>query len=362
MQTRQADPWRAETVASAMIAIPWLPASVVVVPLALVRFFQHQCIQWAAALAYYTLIGFVPLLAAFFSLTKGLGLHHELGPFITNTVSAGSAEVAAQIVDIKNENFNTLTVSLEIADPDIRKAYRWVPGQFNMLYVPGVGEAAISISSDPEQPQVLKHTIRVVGSVTRAIDAMGVGGLLGLRGPFGVGWPIAELAGKDLVIVSGGIGLAPLRPVVYWIRNHREYCRRVVLLYGCRTPEDRVYPEELAAWEKEGSIDVLVTVDNASGEWSGPVGVVTDLLRRVRVNAERTMVMVCGPRILNRVAAWQFLQLHVPQKQVYVSLERNMNCGFGRCGHCQYGAKFVCRDGPVFCFADIAPIFAKEEI
>jgi NAD(P)H-flavin reductase len=170
------------------------------------------------------------------------------------------------------------------------------------------------------------------------------------------------MEGRDVVIVAGGIGLAPLRPVVYWLLRYRDHCRRVVLLYGCRTPEDRVFANELEEWDAAGSIQVLVTVDNATGAWSGPVGVVTSLLRRIKVNAERTVVLVCGPKILNHVAAWNFLQLHVPPDHVYVSLERNMNCGFGRCGHCQYGAKFMCKDGPVFCFSEVADVFGKEEI
>jgi NAD(P)H-flavin reductase len=271
--------------------------------------------------------------------------------------------VPARIEHIDQENFNTYTFRLRIIDDAIRRMYRWAPGQFNMLYVPGVGEAAISISSDPEEPRVLEHTVRVVGSVTRGILDQGVGGIIGLRGPFGVGWPVGnEIEGKDIVMVCGGIGLAPMRPMVYYLMKRRERYRRVILLFGCRTPEDRIYVEELAEWEADGRLDLLVTVDNASGEWAGPVGVVTNLLRRVKVNAAQSAVLVCGPRVLNRAAAWQFLQLHVPRSHVFVSLERNMNCGFGRCGHCQYGAKFVCRDGPVFRFSDIVDIFAKEEI
>lgn len=270
--------------------------------------------------------------------------------------------VSARINRVREENFNTRSFQLNLTDDAIRSHYRWRPGQFNMLYVPGVGEAAISISSDSEDEHALEHTIRVVGSVTRAIDAMGQGGIVGLRGPFGVGWPIDQINGQDVVLMAGGIGLAPLRPVIYWLLRHRERCRRLVLLFGCRSPEDRIFVEELEQWHDDDRIDVLVTVDNATGEWTGPVGVVTNLLKRVKVNAERTLVMVCGPRILNRVAAWQFLQGHVPPEQVYVSLERNMNCGFGRCGHCQYGPKFVCVDGPVFRFDAIADIFAKEEI
>jgi len=270
--------------------------------------------------------------------------------------------VPARILAVTTENFNTRTFRLQFVDGEIARGYRFAPGQFNMVYVPGVGEAAISISSDPAAAGTLDHTIRVCGSVTRAIDQLGPGGLVGLRGPFGTPWPMERMAGHDVVIVAGGIGLAPLRPAIYAVLANRERYRRVVLLYGCRTPEDRVYAEELERWERERSIQVLVTVDNATNQWTGPVGVVTNLLKRLRVNAGRTIVLVCGPKILNRVAAWKFLQLHVPQQQVYVSLERNMNCGFGRCGHCQYGPYFVCKDGPVFCFADIAGCFAKEEI
>lgn len=270
--------------------------------------------------------------------------------------------VATEIQDIQKENFNTITASMQIVDPEIRKRYQWAPGQFNMLYVPGVGEAAISISSDAGKPEELKHTIRVVGSVTRAIEKLGNGGIIGLRGPFGRGWPVELLDGRDVVLVAGGIGLAPLRPVVYHLLQNRQRYGRVILLFGCRSPEDRVFAPELEAWAKEKVIDCLVTVDNATPGWIGPVGVVTNLLQRIRVNAEKTTVCVCGPRILNRVAAWNFLQLHVPEEQVYISLERNMNCGFGRCGHCQYGSKFVCKDGPVFSFNEVSDIFSKEEI
>jgi NAD(P)H-flavin reductase len=270
--------------------------------------------------------------------------------------------VPARIVDVRTENFNTHTFTTQFVDPQIRDMYRFTPGQFNMLYVPGVGEAAFSVSSDPAETDTIDHTIRTVGSVTRALERLGRGGLIGLRGPFGKGWPLDEMQGKDVVIVAGGIGLAPLRPVICWLLARRDYCNRLIVLYGCRTPEDRVFADELEAWEENDAIEALVTVDSAGGGWAGPVGVVTDLLRRIKVNAQRTIVLVCGPKILNRVAAWSFLQLHVPPNQVYVSLERNMNCGFARCGHCQYGGKFVCTDGPVFCFADIANLFAKKDI
>jgi NAD(P)H-flavin reductase len=270
--------------------------------------------------------------------------------------------VPVKILDVREENFNTRTFAMQIEDEYAQQAYRWIPGQFNMLYVPGVGEAAVSISSDPDKPEILDHTIRVVGSVTRAIERLGQGGILGLRGPFGRGWPVERLTGGDVVMVAGGIGLAPLRPMVYWLRRNRDRFRRVVLLFGCRSPDDRLYVDELEQWQADEVIDVLVTVDNAARGWIGPVGVVTNLLQRIRVSADRTTVMVCGPRVLNRVAAWNFLQLHVPPEQVFLSLERNMNCGYGQCGHCQLAGKFVCKDGPVFAFSEIADYFASEEI
>jgi NAD(P)H-flavin reductase len=270
--------------------------------------------------------------------------------------------VPARVLDVRQENFNTRTFTMQFVDEEIRARYRFAPGQFNMVYVPGVGEAAISVSSHPDRTDTLEHTIRTVGSVTRAAERLGRGGVVGLRGPFGRGWPLDALQGNDVVIVAGGIGIAPLRPVIYWLLDHREQARRVVLLYGCRTPEDRVFSTELEQWERDGRLEVLVTVDNATGDWVGPVGVVTRLLQRIKVSAMRTVVLVCGPKILNRVAAWNFLQLHVPPERVYVSLERNMNCGFARCGHCQFGPKFVCTDGPVFAFAEIADIFSREDM
>ncbi len=269
---------------------------------------------------------------------------------------------AARILKVHQENFNTLTYTMQFVDEEIRRRYRFMPGQFNMVYAPGVGEAAISMSSNSSSTDTIEHTIRKVGSVTRAVEHSEEGNIVGLRGPFGRGWPLDEIPGHDVVIVAGGIGIAPLRPVIYWLLDNRDQARRVVLLYGCRTPEDRVFADELEKWDREGSIEVLVTVDNATGDWVGPVGVVTSLLQRIKVSASQTIVLVCGPKVLNRAAAWNFLQLHVPPDHVYVSLERNMNCGFRRCGHCQMGGKFVCADGPVFSFAEIADMFAKEDI
>ncbi len=238
-----------------------------------------------------------------------------------------------------------------------------MPGQFNMLYVPGVGEAAISISSDPSRTETLDHTIRLVGSVTRAIERLSAKVLVGLRGPFGRGWPLEAMEGKDVVIVAGGIGLAPLRPVVYWLlAEPRSLSPGGAALRLPHPGRPRLRQRTGTVGRRRARSRCWSRWTTPPATWAGPVGVVTSLLRRIKVNAERTIVLVCGPKVLNHVAAWNFLQLHVPPDHVYVSLERNMNCGFGRCGHCQYGAKFMCKDGPVFCFSEVADVFGKEEI
>ncbi len=277
---------------------------------------------------------------------------------------AGRAMVPtpATITSVKEESSNTRTYTLQIDDPELRGKYRFQPGQFNMIYLFGVGEAAISVSSDPEQHDSLAHTIRHCGSVTFGIGKLRVGDKLGLRGPFGSSWPLERCAGRDVILVAGGIGLAPLRPAIYQLLAHRRRYGRVILVYGGRSPKDLLFRDELDGWEENPDIDAHVTVDYPMEEWAGPVGVVTNLLKRVRLPAQQTSVLVCGPRIMNRFVAFQLRRLQVPNDQLFVSLERNMRCGVGRCGHCQYGPKFVCKDGPVFSYQELQNIFAKEEV
>ena len=272
------------------------------------------------------------------------------------------APTLATITDIKEESSNTRTYRLQIDDPELRRRYRFRPGQFNMLYAFGVGEAALSISSDPANPEQISHTVRQVGSVTRALARRQVGDRVGVRGPFGNGWPLEHCKGRDIVIITGGIGLAPLRPLIYSVLANRQRFGRFILVYGGRSPGDLLFQSELEQWRAHPDFDLLISVDYAIAEWHGPVGVVTDLIKRLRLRPERTSVMVCGPRIMNRFVAWQILRLRVPDDQLFVSLERNMRCGVGRCGHCQYGPKFVCKDGPVFSYKELRNIFGKDEI
>jgi len=283
-------------------------------------------------------------------------------PRIVSHPSKPMVPTPATITHIKEESSNTSTYTLQIDDPQLRETYRFQPGQFNMLYLFGLGEAAISLSGDPEDHGNIVHTIRHCGSVTFGLGKLAVGSKIGIRGPFGNGWPLDAGKGRDIILIAGGIGLAPLRPAVHQILANRSLYGRVILVYGGRAPADLLYQKELEVWNDHPDIDALVTVDYPQDDWSGPVGVVTDLLKRIRLRGEQVSVMICGPRIMNRFVAWMLVRLHVPEEHVFVSLERNMRCGLGRCGHCQYGPKFVCKDGPVFAYKDVKGIFAMKEI
>jgi len=267
---------------------------------------------------------------------------------------------SARVVAIRPEVTNVATYDLVFDNPDVAAAYHFEPGQFNMLYLPGYGESAISISSDPARQGTLSHTIRVAGNVTRAIARKRVGDHLALRGPFGSSWPVEACRGKDVVIACGGIGLAPLRPAIYHILNHRSEYGRVVLLYGARSPKDLLYPAEYASWRDAG-LEVETTVDLGDSDWKGHVGVVPVLFYRHRLQPGNTLVMTCGPEIMMRFVVFEALARRIQPRDIFVSLERNMSCAMGFCGHCQFGPHFVCKDGPVFDFRQAEPYFNLEE-
>ncbi|MEZ4445459.1 MAG: FAD/NAD(P)-binding protein [Polyangiaceae bacterium] len=252
------------------------------------------------------------------------------------------------------------TFTFELSPPD--GAFGFVPGQFNMLYAFGVGEAAISISGDPTRPERLVHTIRAVGSVTRALERMEPGDMVGVRGPFGSGWPVGPAEGGDLVIIAGGIGLAPLRPVVYHAVAHRDRYDKVVLIYGTRSPQDILYDEELMAWRGRFDLDVEVTVDRGDGSWRGKTGVVTRLLDRAEFDPERATAMICGPEIMMRYAARELVSQGMGHDRIYITLERNMQCAVALCGHCQLGRELICRDGPVYRYDRVAGLLGIREL
>jgi NAD(P)H-flavin reductase len=234
-------------------------------------------------------------------------------------------------------------------------------GQFNMLSAFGVGEIPISSSSDSSRG-TLTHTIRAVGAVSSTLCSRYPGDMVGVRGPYGRGWDVSSAAGGDVIIVGGGIGLAPLRPVVEEVRRHRSRYGRVSVLVGARTPGSVLYARQLAGWAARSDLHVGVTVDRATAVWPGPVGVVTQLLAATRFNPAATTAFVCGPEVMMRFAARTLIDRGLPPGRIRVSLERNMPCGVGRCGHCQLGPLLICRDGPVAGWDVAAPLVAIPEL
>lgn len=236
------------------------------------------------------------------------------------------------------------------------------PGNSNMLYVFGVGEVPISISGDPNRPQTLVHTTRAVGAVTRALSGLKRGQTLGIRGPFGRHWPIEEAVGKDVVLIAGGIGLAPLRPVFYHLMASRQQYGKIVLLYGTRTPEDILYRRQLEQWRSRFDADVSITVDHATDTWHGNVGVVTRLIARAAFDPADSIAMICGPEVMMRFSMMELFASGLNEAQVFISMERNMKCAIGFCGHCQLGPTFVCKEGPVMRYDRIKHWFGIREV
>jgi NAD(P)H-flavin reductase len=261
---------------------------------------------------------------------------------------------------VRRETYDTFTLDLE--DANGASGLSFAPGQFNMMYLFGVGEVPISISGDPARSKTLVHTVRAVGTVTKPLVGLRGGDVLGVRGPFGSSWPVEEAKGSDVVIVAGGLGLAPLRPALYYILSHRKKYGRVVLLYGARTPEDLLYTGELEEWRSRFDMAVEITVDAATGDWRGNVGVVTTLIPWARFEPSDTVAMVCGPEVMMRFTVQALQERGVAAENTYVSMERNMKCAVGFCGHCQFGPTFICKDGPVFRCDRMEQFLWKREI
>jgi anaerobic sulfite reductase subunit B len=258
----------------------------------------------------------------------------------------------------RQETVDTWTLQLE---PREGSPIEFSPGQFTMLSAFGTGEVPISISGDPDGGGPLVHTVRAVGLATKAICDAAPGDVLGVRGPFGEPWPIDGLAGRDVLIVAGGIGLAPLRGAILALLARRERYGRLVLLYGGRSPDQLLYAGELAQWAERG-LDVAVTVDSAGPEWLGHVGVVPRLLGRAEFDRANTCAVLCGPEVMMRFTVAALARSGIGSDRVYASMERNMQCGIGHCGHCQLGPTLVCRDGPVYAWSALAPWLAIREL
>jgi NAD(P)H-flavin reductase len=264
----------------------------------------------------------------------------------------------AVVCTIEPETPGVRTYHLEFADPARQARYRAAPGQFNMLYLPGIGEVAISVSGGPADGRAagIAHTIRTVGRVTKALESLKPGAMLGMRGPYGSCWPLEQARGRDVVVVAGGLGLAPLRLAITALLEHRPDYGRLILLYGARQPTDLLYVADYAGWERQG-LELSVTVDRADISWHGNVGVVPSLIRRLAIDPARTTMLICGPEIMMRFSVAEALADGLSGRDIFVSLERNMHCAVGLCGHCQLGPDFICKDGPVFDYHRLARFF-----
>jgi NAD(P)H-flavin reductase len=258
------------------------------------------------------------------------------------------------------ETDDTFTLHLDLGE--FAPSYRFSPGQFNMLYVFGTGEAAISISSDARDVRSIAHTIHRVGIVTTGLAQLRRGDTIGLRGPFGSSWPLEAGRGKDVCIIAGGIGLAPLRPVMYALLNERPSFERIILLYGARSPLDLLFRVELEEWSKKHNVEILVTVDRGDSSWKGHIGVVTNLFSYLKLDARMTVAYVCGPETMMKFTIDELERRGLTDTQVFLSMERNMKCAIGFCGHCQFGPEFICKDGPVFPLPRVRGLLERKEL
>jgi NAD(P)H-flavin reductase len=262
------------------------------------------------------------------------------------------------VTGLHRETHDTATLVLR---PRGEAIASWEPGQFTMLYAFGVGEIPVSISGDPRDTDRLVHTVRDVGAVSHALANAQPGTEIGVRGPFGHGWCDYGFPSGDVLIVAGGLGLAPVRPIVYGILAHRRRYGAVTVIVGARTPDDLLYTGEYQAWCTL-RVEVRVTVDQADGRWAGQVGLVTGPLAAVAIDPARTTAYLCGPEVMMVTAAEAIAARGVPEKRIVLSLERSMKCGVGTCGHCQLGPDLICRDGPCTTYAHAAPLLAVKEL
>jgi len=263
------------------------------------------------------------------------------------TMDAGAPH-AATVVARTQESPTIFTLLLRLDDAAAQAAYRFAPGQFNMLYLYGVGEVPISIMSDPEEREVIGHTIRAQGRVTLGLAALKPGDKVGLRGPFGRGWPLQEVSGCDLVLVTGGLGCAPVVSVIHYVLRRRERFGKLVIIQGVKHADDLIWREHYDRWAKLPNTQVLVAASEGAAFWPWHVGRVTELFALASFDPNCAVAMMCGPEGMMHAAADSLLARGLPESRLYLSMERNMQCAVGRCGHCQLGGAFVCRDGQVF--------------
>ena len=249
--------------------------------------------------------------------------------------------------------------TLELTAPD-ESPFEFLPGQCNMLYLFGHGEIPLSICSHPDTKEKLQHTIKAIGPVTEGLGKLKKGDAVGVRGPFGTSWPLNEKV-KDILFIGGGVALPPLRTAMYHFIKQRSKYEHVTFLYGARTPQDILFKSELEGWREHG-IDVEISVDRGDDSWKGPVCVVTKLINSHVYNPESTLVFLCGPEIMMHFAIKELEAKQVSEGNIYLSMERNMQCGVGFCGHCQFGPYFICKDGPIFPYTKVKKWLTIKEL
>lgn len=258
----------------------------------------------------------------------------------------------AKVIRIRDENPNTRTFTMGISSGEM---LGFKPGQFDILSYYGAGESAFSICSSPEERSLIENTVRRVGRVTAALFNIKPGDTIGVRGPYGSPWPLEKFIGNDLLLVAGGMGMAPLRPVIRYVMKHRDLYGLVDILYGARTPADMIYVDEFDRWRDMPNARLLLTVDSVppNMSWEHDVGTVTELFKYTKPRFRSTVAFTCGPEVMMKFAIQSLNKMGFYPSEIFLSLERRMKCGIGKCGHCQIGSKYVCKEGPIFSFEEI---------
>ena len=265
--------------------------------------------------------------------------------------------MSAEVVERQQESSDVFTLRIRLTDPQLRQQYTFQPGQFNMVYLHGVGEVAISIVSDREDHTLLNHTIRAVGRATRGLEQLQPGQQIGLRGPYGRGWPMEVAKGKELVIVTGGLGCAPVVAAITAVEQQRSEYGRLAIVEGVRHHQDLIYPDRFQHWRQmERTEVVLCCSEEKAAPWPWHTDRVTSHLQEMDIDLKNAVALLCGPEGMMVAAAETLLQQGVSADRIWLSLERNMQCGDGFCGHCQLGRYFICRDGPVFNWGEIGDL------
>lgn len=265
--------------------------------------------------------------------------------------------IEAEVIECIHESSNIFTLKLSFVERDLHLLYHYQPGQFNMVYLYGVGEVAISIVSDPNEKHTFSHTIRAIGRVTKALQRLSAGDRLGIRGPFGRGWPLHQAQGKDIMIITGGLGCAPTVSVINYIQGRRSQYGQLRILQGVRHTEDFIFRKQYEKWQQSPQTEIYLAASQAAHSWPWNIGYVTDTIQTLDIHPENTIAMMCGPEMMMRTAIKALKQKNVVEHNIYLSMERNMECGIGQCGHCQYGGYFICKDGPVFAYPEIKELF-----